>query len=108
MYSVLSQLTIQPHYVEEFITLIRDHASESLRDEAGTLRFDVIQDEAAPNRFYVYETYVDEAAFHVHMQGPIGKRNFPRIAALVSGKLDNSIFVGKGFNIAPAETFFLQ
>jgi hypothetical protein len=37
------------------------------------------------------------------MQGEIGKRNFPRIGALVSGKLDNSIFIGKGFNITPSE-----
>ncbi len=103
MYSVLTHLTIQPQHVNEFITLIQEHAQESLRDEPGTLGFDVIQDEKTPNRFYVHETYVDEAAFQVHMQGEIGKRNFPRIAALVSGKLDNSIFIGKGFNIAPGK-----
>jgi hypothetical protein len=51
MYSVLSQLTIQPQHVDEFITLIRDHASESLRDEPGTLGFDVIEDQATPNHF---------------------------------------------------------
>jgi autoinducer 2-degrading protein len=104
MYSVLSHLTIQPQHVDEFIALIREHASESLRDEAGTLGFDVIQDEASFNHFYVHETYVDESAFQAHMQGAIGKRNFPRIAALVSGKLDSSIFLGKGFNMIPAET----
>jgi autoinducer 2-degrading protein len=104
MYSVLSHITIQPQHVDEFITLIREHASESLRDEPGTLGFDVIQDENAANHFYVHETYVDEAAFQTHMQGPIGTRNFPRIRALVSGTLDSSIFLGKGFNIAPAET----
>jgi autoinducer 2-degrading protein len=104
MYSVLSHLTIQPQHVDEFITLIREHASQSLREEAGTLGFDVIQDETTDNHFYVHETYVDEAAFQTHMQGAIGKRNFPRIAALVSGKLDSSIFLGKGFNVAPAET----
>jgi hypothetical protein len=38
------------------------------------------------------------------MQGPIGKRNFPQIRALVSGKLDTTIFLEQGFNIAPAET----
>lgn len=89
--------------MDEFITLIQEHAHESLRDEPGTLEFDVIQDEKTPNRFYVHETYVDESAFQAHMQGEIGKRNFPRIAALVSGKLDHSIFLGKGFNIAPAK-----
>jgi len=104
MYSVLSQLTIQPQHVAEFITLIRELASESLQEEAGTLGYDIIQDEARFNHFYVHETYVDPAAFQAHVQGAVSKRYFPRIPALVSGKLDSSIFLGKGFNIAPAET----
>jgi (4S)-4-hydroxy-5-phosphonooxypentane-2,3-dione isomerase len=104
MYNVLSQLTIQPQHVAAFITLIRDHARESLRDEVGTLGFEVIQDEADPTHFYVHETYTDAAAFQAHMQGAIGARNFPRIAALVSGKLDSSVFIGKGVTIFPAET----
>ena len=104
MYSILAHVTIQPQHVDEFITLQRELASEYLREETGTLGYVVIQDENTANHFYVHETYVDEAAFQAHMQGAIGKRNFPRIAALVSGKLDNSIFVGKGFNIVPAET----
>ena len=45
MYSVLAQLTIQPQHVDAFIALFRDHARESLRDEVGTLGFEVIQDE---------------------------------------------------------------
>jgi (4S)-4-hydroxy-5-phosphonooxypentane-2,3-dione isomerase len=104
MYSVLAHVTIQPQHVDEFITLEQELASESLREEAGTLGYDVIQDEATFNHFYVHETYVDEAAFQAHMQGAVGKRYFPRIRALVSGELDSSIFLGKGFNITPAET----
>lgn len=104
MYSVLSHVTIQPQHVDEFITLVRELASESLREEAGTLGYDVIQDETTANHFYVHETYVDAAAFQAHMQGAVSKRYFPRIPALVSGTLDDSIFLGKGFNITPAET----
>jgi (4S)-4-hydroxy-5-phosphonooxypentane-2,3-dione isomerase len=104
MYSVLTHITIQPEHLDEFITLIQEHASESLREEAGTLGFDVIQDAQTPNHFYVHETYADEAAFQTHMQGEIGKRNFPRIAGLVVGKLDSSIFIGTGFNITPVDT----
>lgn len=103
MYSVLSHLTIKPQHVDEFISLIREHAQASIRDEPGTLGFDVIQDETTPEHFFVHETYVDAAAFQAHMQGEIGKRNFPRIGALVSGKLDSSIFIGRGVNVAPAE-----
>ena len=104
MYSVLAHVTIQPQHVDAFITLVRELASESLREEAGTLGYDVIQDEAKSNHFYVHETYVDEAAFQAHMQGAVVKRYVPRILALVSGTLDESIFLGKGFNITSDET----
>lgn len=104
MYSVLSHVTIQPQHVDEFIVLERELASQCLREEAGTLRYDVIQDESTANHFYVYETYVDEAAFQAHMHGAVGQRYFPRILPLISGTIDDSIFLGKGFNIAPAET----
>jgi len=105
MYSVLAHVTVQPQHVDEFIDLIRGHASASLRDEAGTLGFDVIQDEATPNHIYFHETYADEAACQAHLQGAILARNLPRIAALVVGNLDRSVTLAKGFNIAPAETY---
>jgi len=104
MYSVLSHVTIQPQHVDAFIALFRDHARESLRDEVGTLGFEAIQDEEDPTHFYFHETYADAAAFQAHMQGAIGARNFPQILALVSGTLDDSMFIGKAFNITPVET----
>jgi autoinducer 2-degrading protein len=104
MYSVLVQVTVQPQHVDEFITLNRELAGESVREEPGTLGFDVIQDEKMANHFYTYESYVDAAAFQAHMQGPIVKRYGPRIVPLIIGAIDDSIFLGKGFNITPAET----
>ena len=103
MYSVLAHVTIQPQHVDEFITLQRELASEYLREEAGTLRYDVIQDETTANHFYVHETYVDAAAFHAHMQGAVIKRYGPRIVPLIIGIIDDSIFLGKGFNITSTE-----
>jgi hypothetical protein len=38
------------------------------------------------------------------MQGAIGARNFPRMAALVNGTLDSSVYIAKGITIVPAET----
>lgn len=103
MYSVLAHVTIHPQHVDEFITLNRQLASEYVRDEPGTLGFDVIQDEKAANHFFFHETYVDEAAFHAHMHGAIAQRNFPRILTLLAGPVDDSLFLGKGFNIASVE-----
>lgn len=104
MYSVLAHVTIHPQYVDEFITLNRQLASEYVRDEPGTLGFDVIQDEKMPNHFFTHETYVDEAAFHAHMHGEIAQRHFPRILPMISGTIDDSIFLGRGFNITSVES----
>jgi (4S)-4-hydroxy-5-phosphonooxypentane-2,3-dione isomerase len=103
MYSVLVRVTVQPQHVEEFIALNRELASDSLREEPGTLGFDVIQDEHTPNQFYTHETYVDAAAFQAHMQGAVVKRYAPRIVPLIIGAIDDSIFLGRGFNITAAE-----
>ena len=99
MYSVLAHVTIQPQHVDEFIALNREFFGASVREEPGTLSFDVIQDETTPNHFYTHETYVDAAAFQAHMQGEVIKRYGPRIVPLLIGIIDDSIFLGKGFNI---------
>lgn len=104
MYSVLAHVTIHPQHVDEFIALHRQLASEYLRDEPGTLGFDVIQDEKMANHFFTHETYVDEAAFHAHMQGAIVQRYLPCLLPMISGTIDDSIFLGRGFNITPAQT----
>jgi hypothetical protein len=38
------------------------------------------------------------------MQGAVIKRYGPRIVPLLIGKIDDSIFLGKGFNITSTET----
>ena len=45
-------------------------AQGSVQNEPGCLRFDVIQDSADPNRIWLYEVYVDQAAFKAHLQTP--------------------------------------
>ena len=75
----------------------------SLQPKPGTLGFDVIQDETTPNHFYAHETYVDAAAFQTHMQGAVIQRYGPQIVPLLIGIIDDSIFLGKGFNITLGE-----
>jgi (4S)-4-hydroxy-5-phosphonooxypentane-2,3-dione isomerase len=101
MYHVLSRTDVPAESRDEYIAIIREHASESLQEERGTLTFDVIQDEENPNRFYVSEAYTDEAAFQAHMQGPVAQRNFPRLLPLIG---DNFAFLGKGSTIGPVES----
>jgi len=67
---VVLQVTFQvkAEHVKEFLEMARYDAEHSEKDETGCLRFDVIQDRDAPNRFYFYEVYKDEAALQSHRQ----------------------------------------
>ena len=66
MYHVVVPLKVKPEMREKFLAAALDDSTCSLRDEPGCLRFDVLQDNADPNRFFFYEVYRDEDAFKAH------------------------------------------
>jgi (4S)-4-hydroxy-5-phosphonooxypentane-2,3-dione isomerase len=70
MYIIIAPIQIKEGYKEEFIEAMLGDARGSVNDEPGCLRFDVIQDAGDPNRIWLYEVYVDEAAFEAHQQMP--------------------------------------
>jgi quinol monooxygenase YgiN len=41
-----------------------------LRDEPGTLQFEVLIPREDPDKIMIFEVYADEAAFEVHYNGP--------------------------------------
>ena len=66
MYAVVVPLKVKPEMREKFLAAALDDSTCSLRDEPGCVRFDVLQDNADPNRFFFYEVYRDEDAFKAH------------------------------------------
>jgi hypothetical protein len=38
------------------------------------------------------------------MHGEIAQRNFPRLLPMISGPIDDSIFLGKGVNLTPVRS----
>ena len=61
---------ILPDRIADFLTAIEADATASRTLEPGCLRFDVLKDQADPNRFYFYEAYADQAAFEFHKTTP--------------------------------------
>lgn len=53
---------------ESFAAALKMQASNSVTKEPDCLVFDVCNDPAAPNRFFLYEVYSDEAAFELHLK----------------------------------------
>lgn len=65
-YAVVATYEIEPEQIEVFLPLLRAHRERCLRDEPGTLRFDILRPEA---NLMLYEVYEDEAAFQAHRNG---------------------------------------
>lgn len=69
MFVSLAQVDLTPEHRDAYLAQMIALARRSLDGEAGTLRYQIIQDEADPNRLHVVEGYRDRAAFEAHMQG---------------------------------------
>ena len=60
---------VQEHSVEAFKRATIENHAASLREE-GVLRFDVLEDEADPTHFVLYEAYRSIEATELHKQTP--------------------------------------
>ena len=66
MFALVVELHVKPGLREQFLAAIGENSAASVRDEEGCLRFDVVQDDADPDHFFLYEVYADDAAFQAH------------------------------------------
>ncbi|MBX3582057.1 MAG: antibiotic biosynthesis monooxygenase [Rhizobiaceae bacterium] len=73
--SLIVEYEINEGRAQDFAALMRDHARRTLFEEAGCMRFEVLQpvDEGGnplPDRLIVSEVYADEAAVAAHRANP--------------------------------------
>ncbi len=82
-FAVVATYGSAPEQLGTFIPLLKAHRDRCLRDEPGTLRFDILQPE---HNLMLYEVYENEEAFQVHRNGASLAR-FLKEAAAVERKL---------------------
>jgi (4S)-4-hydroxy-5-phosphonooxypentane-2,3-dione isomerase len=70
MFALVVPLKVKPEMREKFLAAAQDDSICSVRDEPGCLRFDVLQDNSDPNKFFFYEVYRDEDAVKAHQAAP--------------------------------------
>ena len=51
---------------DQLLPLLRAHGARSLKDEPGTLQFDVLVPRDDETKLFLYEVYRDDAAFEAH------------------------------------------
>jgi len=69
MYVVCVTVHVIPGQIDGFLQATLDNARQS-RHEPGNVRFDVLQAEADPNQFFLYEVYRTKEDFAHHQQTP--------------------------------------
>ncbi|HYQ25588.1 MAG TPA: antibiotic biosynthesis monooxygenase [Polyangiaceae bacterium] len=67
MHVVVVNVHVKPEAVDAFIAATADNHSHT-RKEPANLRFDLLRRNDDPNRFVLYEAYLDEQAFATHQQ----------------------------------------
>ena len=55
---------------EEFLPLLMAHKARCLKDEPGTLQFEVLVPHDENSKLLLYQVYQDDAAFETHFHGP--------------------------------------
>jgi len=66
---IVVEAEIKEERIDDFLAMIETNALGS-RAEPGCIRFDVLQAEDAPNKFFFYEVYEDAAAIGHHKEQP--------------------------------------
>lgn len=82
-FAVVATYEIAADQIDAFLPLLLAHRDRCLRDEPGTLRFDVLRPDS---NLMLYEVYEDEVAFQAHRDGPLVAR-FRAEAAAIERKL---------------------
>ena len=70
MISIFVTIQIKPGFAQKFKEASLGDSQGSVRDEPGCFRFDILQNDSDPNRFHLYEVYVNQEAFEAHRVTP--------------------------------------
>ena len=68
MFIVLVRVQVRPELLGEFKTAILENARLSVQRDPGCVRFDVLQQEDDPTRWFFYEVYEREQAWIDHRE----------------------------------------
>jgi (4S)-4-hydroxy-5-phosphonooxypentane-2,3-dione isomerase len=68
--AIIGTIEVKPGSREEALPLLMAHKARCLKDEPGTLQFEVLIPNDDTTKILLYELYRDAAAFEVHWNGP--------------------------------------
>jgi quinol monooxygenase YgiN len=82
-FAIIATVEVVPGRMDEYLPLMMAHRARCLKDEPGTLQFDVLRPREGNNKLFLYEVYTDEAAFQSHSSGPSRARQHKEAEGMV-------------------------
>lgn len=86
MYAVCVTFQLHNGSMSVFMPLMLANAQTSLKNETGCLQFDVLSNENAADRVFLYELYSDRAAFDAHLASDHFKTFDTAVAPMIAQK----------------------
>ncbi len=68
-FAIIATVELAPGRMDDFLPLLMAHRARCLKDEPGTLSFEVLIPHDGNSKVMLYEVYKDEAAFDAHSKG---------------------------------------
>jgi (4S)-4-hydroxy-5-phosphonooxypentane-2,3-dione isomerase len=69
-FALIATIEVAAGRRDEFVRLLMEHRARCLKDEPGTVQFDVLLPQGdGTSKVMLYEVYRDEAAFDTHSKG---------------------------------------
>ena len=68
--AIVATIEVAPERRDQLLPLLMAHRGRCLKDEPGTLQFEVLVPREDDTKVLLYEVYRDDAAFDVHLNGP--------------------------------------
>lgn len=66
---VVATIEVAPGRFDDYLPLLMAHRARVLKDEPGTLHFEVLLPRDDKTKLMLYEVYRDDAAFEAHLKG---------------------------------------
>ena len=68
--AIIATIEVPKGRRDEFLPVLMAHRARSLKDEPGTLQFELMTPRDDDTKVMLYEVYRDDAAFDAHRNGP--------------------------------------
>jgi (4S)-4-hydroxy-5-phosphonooxypentane-2,3-dione isomerase len=67
---LLVTVEFEPEFKKDVLRALLAHRDRCLRDEPGTLQFEILVPSEDPSKLFLFELYANDAAFSAHSKGP--------------------------------------